>query len=65
MVADRIKLKELVLRGAGRTYDSIPSPYKFEDMSFSRLNPYIINAWDYLSTTVILNLGVSLMIMVN
>lgn len=37
VVADRIKLKELVLRGAGRTYDSIPSPYKFEDMSFSRL----------------------------
>ncbi|WP_373174624.1 ATP-binding protein [Prevotella merdae] len=37
VVADRLKLKELVLRGAGRTYDSIPSPYKFEDMSFSRL----------------------------
>lgn len=37
VVTDRIKLKELVLRGAGRTYDSIPSPYKFEDMSFSRL----------------------------
>lgn len=37
VVTDRIKLKGLVLRGAGRTYDSIPSPYKFEDMSFSRL----------------------------
>lgn len=37
VVADRLKLKELVLSGAGRTYDSIPSPYKFEDMSFSRL----------------------------
>lgn len=37
VVADRLKLKELVLRGAGRTYNSIPSPYKFEDMSFSRL----------------------------
>ena len=25
------------MRGAGRSFDAIPSPYKFEDMSFSKL----------------------------
>lgn len=37
VTADRIKLKSLVLKGAGRTYDSLPSSYKFEDMAFSKL----------------------------
>ena len=38
VVADRIQLKSLVLKGAGRTYDSLPSNYRFEDMAFSKLN---------------------------
>ena len=25
------------MRGAGRSFDAIPSPYKFEDMAFSKL----------------------------
>ena len=37
VVADRLQLKNLVMRGAGRSFDAIPSPYKFEDMSFSKL----------------------------
>ena len=39
VVADRIqlKLKSLVLKGAGRTYDSLPSNYRFEDMAFTKL----------------------------
>ena len=37
VVADRLQLKSLVMRGAGRSFDAIPSPYKFEDMSFSKL----------------------------
>ena len=37
VVADRIQLKSLVLKGAGRTYDSLPSNYRFEDMAFSKL----------------------------
>ena len=37
VTADRIQLKSLVLKGEGRTYDSLPSSYKFEDMAFSKL----------------------------
>ncbi|MCD8288271.1 MAG: winged helix-turn-helix transcriptional regulator [Porphyromonadaceae bacterium] len=37
VVADRVQLKSLVLKGSGRTFDSLPSPYKFEMMEFSRL----------------------------
>ena len=33
VTADRIQLKSLVLKGSGRTYDSLPSSYKFEDMA--------------------------------
>ena len=25
------------MQGAGRSFDAIPSPYKFEDMAFSKL----------------------------
>ena len=37
VTADRIQLKSLVLKGSGRTYDSLPSSYRFEDMAFSKL----------------------------
>jgi len=37
ITADRIQLKSLVLKGFGRTYDSLPSSYRFEDMAFSKL----------------------------
>ncbi len=37
VVADRIQLKSLVMKGSGRTYDSLPSSYKFEDMAFTKL----------------------------
>lgn len=37
VTADRIQLKSLVLKGAGRTYDGLPSSYKFEDMAFTKL----------------------------
>ena len=37
VVADRIQLKSLVLKGAGKTYDSLPSSYRFEDMAFTKL----------------------------
>ncbi len=37
VVADRLQLKNLVMKGSGRTYDSLPSSYKFEDMAFSKL----------------------------
>lgn len=37
VVADRLQLKALVLRGSGRTYDALPSPYKFTDMAFTQL----------------------------
>lgn len=37
VIADRIQLKSLVLKGSGRTYDSLQSNYKFEDMAFSKL----------------------------
>ena len=36
VVANRIQLKSLVLKGAGRTYDSLPSSYKFENMAFTK-----------------------------
>ena len=38
VVADRLQLKSLVMRGAGRSFDAIPSPYKFEDMAFSKVS---------------------------
>ena len=37
VAADRTQLKALVLKGSGRTYDSLPSNYRFEDMAFSKL----------------------------
>lgn len=37
VVANRIQLKTLVLKGAGRTYDSLPSNNSFKDMAFSKL----------------------------
>lgn len=37
VTASRIQLKSLVLKGSGRTYDSLPSSYRFEDMAFSKL----------------------------
>lgn len=37
VTADRTQLKALVLKGSGRTYDSLPSSYRFEDMAFSKL----------------------------
>lgn len=37
VVANRIQLKTLVLKGAGRTYDSLPSNKNFKDMAFSKL----------------------------
>lgn len=37
VTADRTQLKALVLKGSGRTYDSLPSNYRFEDMAFSKL----------------------------
>ncbi len=37
VVADRLQLKSLVLKGSGRTYDALPSPYKFTDMAFTQL----------------------------
>ena len=37
VVADRIQLKNLVMKGSGRTFDGLPSSYRFEDMAFSKL----------------------------
>ena len=37
VIADRIQLKQLVMKGSGRTYDSLPSSYKFENMAFTKL----------------------------
>lgn len=37
VVADRIQLKSLVMKGAGRTYDCLPSSFRFEDMAFTKL----------------------------
>ena len=37
VITDRIQLKSLVLKGTGRTYDSLPSNYRFEDMAFTKL----------------------------
>ena len=37
VTADRLQLKALVLKGSGRTYDSLPSNYRFEDMAFTKL----------------------------
>ena len=34
---DAIKLRELTLKGIGKTYDSLPSGYKLSDMTFSKL----------------------------
>ena len=35
--ADPVKLKELVLKGSGETYDSLRSKYDFKNMSFTKL----------------------------
>lgn len=37
VVADRVQLKALVMKGSGRTYDGLPSSYKFKDMAFTKL----------------------------
>ena len=37
VVADRIQLKQLVMKGSGRTFDSLPSSQMFENMAFSKL----------------------------
>lgn len=37
VIADRIQLKQLVMKGSGRTYDSLPSSYKFRNMAFTKL----------------------------
>ena len=37
VTADRMKLKALVMKGAGRTYDTMPSSYKFENLAFTKL----------------------------
>ena len=37
VVADRIQLRNLVLKGTGKNFDSLAAPYRFEDMSFSKL----------------------------
>lgn len=37
VVADRTQLRSLVIKGTGKSYDTLPSPYRFEDMAFSRL----------------------------
>ena len=37
VVTDRIQLKSLVMKGSGRTFDGLPSSYRFEDMAFSKL----------------------------
>lgn len=37
VVADRIRLKQLVMKGSGRTFDCLPSLHKFENMAFSKL----------------------------
>ena len=34
---DAIKLRELTLKGTGKSYDSLPSGYKISDMAFSKL----------------------------
>ncbi|MBE6099304.1 MAG: winged helix-turn-helix transcriptional regulator [Anaerovibrio sp.] len=35
--ANPTQLRELVIRGSGQSYDSLPSRYKFEDMAFTKL----------------------------
>ncbi len=35
--ANPMQLRELVIRGSGQSYDSLPSRYKFEDMAFTKL----------------------------
>lgn len=37
VVADRIQLKGLVMKGSGRTYDCLPSSFRFEDMAYTKL----------------------------
>ncbi|MCD8210638.1 MAG: putative DNA binding domain-containing protein [Prevotella sp.] len=37
VVADRIQLKRLVIKGSKSSFDVLPSSYKFDNMSFSRL----------------------------
>ena len=37
VITDRVQLKQLVMKGSGRTFDSLPSPQKFENMAFTKL----------------------------
>lgn len=52
VVADRIQLKGLVMKGSGRTYDCLPSSFRFEDMAFTKLKSVIINVYNALSWIV-------------
>ncbi len=36
-IANDMELNELILKGSRRTYDSLPSPYKLQDVSFTLL----------------------------
>lgn len=37
VVADRLQLKSLVMRGGGHSFDTMPSRYKFENLAFTKL----------------------------
>ena len=37
VLADRAKLKELVMKGSATSYDSLKSKYKFENLAFTKL----------------------------
>lgn len=37
VAADRTQLRGLVMKGTGRTFDTLPSSYRFEDMAFTVL----------------------------
>lgn len=45
--ADNITLKRLVLKGTNRSYDSLLSEHKFENMAFTKLRS-IYNNWIYI-----------------
>ena len=64
VVADRLQLKSLVLKGAGRSYDAIPSTQKFENLSFSKLKSVYLkrlnqpfNDSDFVSWGIVDNYG--------
>lgn len=59
VTADRIQLKALVLKGSGRTYDSLPSNYRFEDMAFTKLRSVLTKGYNARLMTVSSYHGVS------